>query len=248
MTVRLKKLREQPLLNPPASANAPLITVTAKDWREMMESLDAHRKLEEGSSIAERIALMKTIDESRAPVPTDEDWKIMENNAQTQRTLEPTLYLGQKVKMKMLDPQKVKMAEGDLKLARDEIVSLRGRKAWSLLLITQYYARDLLGEGVPTLTQEDWSGINQELTEARERHSGWDIGLLISYMKKSDGGRMPDVTRQDWIDMQATLEECRSKSDGSRIAEILGWMKMIGESDENRTPRAQVPPIKKYVK
>lgn len=247
MTHKIKKLKEQPLLNPP-DASPPKIEVRETDWKLMREELEATRERRKGRDSMRMLYLMNYIDETRAPKPTDEDQKLMEEmlaaarNTKSGKELAETLHY-----MKALGHPRLQITEEDEKIMYGE-TRLIGGEAQDYF----YHMKYLYGEKAPNPTEDDWRAWKETLASCKESQGPAAPSFIapdLHRMKAVDPEKAPKPKKEDLEAMKNWLNEVRTWKSGSEIALALYYLTGLTEEPTTKTLKTPgPPPLKKYRK
>lgn len=257
MTVKIRKLREQPLLNPPLEDAEGWREITVEDKNLMISTLNECREKSQGKNTLKMLYYMKALG-----VPfqiKDQDKRAIQNRLSHERgkndgeQISDILFHMKSIGLEEpVLPQDEQAMREWVKINRERTIhGVAGNVAYML-----YYMKGLgISEEVRS---KDASGLKDMLDEAREsekgyvyvgyepQQSGWVIAGMHNLLKGI--GFPQPVTKKDQDEMKIALKQAREARDAWTIASMLSIMKDVMPPQDKEQESQTTPPLKKYVK
>lgn len=255
MTHKIKKLKGQPLLNPPTQDPDYWRRITAEDTEAMTALLETKRGEKWGEGIAQmhcwmrgagirqevteedRKAMLAGIDDIREMNRKNEAGEIDAGTVNTLIILNTHFHMKELGLVEEATPEDIEMLEGHLE---------SGRKFNIGDTIAEYlYMKKRFG--LPyEVTEKDEKAMLDTLNQQRKQKY-WSLAHTYYWMKEM--GLEQEVTDEDKKFFREELEKARASNDGWHIARIISYMNQVMPPlPEQPAGERQKPPLKKYKK
>jgi len=244
MTMKIKDLREPPLLNAPKREPLPeWLKITRGDMELIGKDMAASRHPINGPvdcPLAEAYMFLKELG-----VPyrmTDEDRGVIRGDMGMLRAgIWDDVFAKLQYMTHRLDIGE-KLSVGDVQKMESGLEHYRKERWWDRVAQMHHYMH-ALGVG-SEITPEDKEGMAGYLeNERKERTHGRLVGLILWHMKGA--GLKPEVTDRDRRLLKGHLEWVRQVGNGGAIAETHYINRLIREDDALEGHR-EMPPLKRF--
>lgn len=239
MTVKLRKLKGQPLLSPPGSK-----TAFRRLIGEDRECISAYLEKECGSGSENAYAWMSYyMQELAMPVDTIHAEESVNEALGTYRSISDGLNIARMLFLRKQFGLDCEATEFDEACMRDGVKQLRrrddGDHLWGLL----HCMSEL---GLPQrLSGRDEKRMDNALKGFRLSGDGEGVAKMLYYSAKL--GRPAESTERDEALMEEAMTDCRETRHGWGIAEMLHYLKEIPPPKTASAARMEeIPPMKKF--